>query len=303
MDRRTFFRTCAATALASQPLRGLGAAGDAVPFKFAICNETFGKWEFEKAFAFAAKEGYKGIEIAPFTVADYVTDVPAKKRAGIRRLAEKEGLEIVGLHWLLARTKGLHLTSPDKAVRQATARYLAELARFNADLGGKLLVFGSPKQRNLPKDVTREKGLQYAAEVVREVLPVLEKTDVTLAFEPLSPRTTNFLRTAKEAVELIKIVDAPRCRLILDCLAMSSEKTPIPELIRTYRHYLVHFHANDPNSRGPGMGELDFVPIFRALRDIRYQGWISVEVFDYSPGPERLARDSIRYMKKCAARN
>ena len=73
--------------------------------------------------------------------------------------------------------------------------------------------------------------------------------------------------------------------------AMFSESTPIPELIRQNRSMLVHFHANDPNLQGPGFGDLDFVPILEALGEIDYQGWVSVEVFDYEPGVERLARE------------
>ena len=61
-----------------------------------------------------------------------------------------------------------------------------------------------------------------------------------------------------------------------------------------------HFHANDANKLGPGFGEIDFVPIFEALGQIDYRGWVSVEVFDYSPGVERLARESIEYMQACA---
>jgi sugar phosphate isomerase/epimerase len=117
--------------------------------KFAICNETFGDWPFDKAFALAAQCGYTGLEIAPFTIRNNVTDIPASDRVQIRRLAERNGLTILGLHWLLAKTEGFHLTSAEPEVRRKTADYLGELACFCADLGGSLLVFGSPKQRNL----------------------------------------------------------------------------------------------------------------------------------------------------------
>lgn len=308
-SRRTFLKGLAAGAacgLASTDWLGTAGAeekekGKKFRGRFAICNELFGDWTFDKAFGLAAECGYEGIEIAPFTVSNYVTDVSAAKRKEIRRQAKTAGVEIEGLHWLLARTKGFHLTSPDRKVQKKTSGYLGELARFCADLGGELLIFGSPQQRNLQDGVTREQGMQHAAAVVRETLPMLEKTGVRLAFEPLSPRATNFLPTAADAVELIELVDSPRCRLILDCNAMATESTPIPALIRQYKKHLIHFHANDPNRRGPGFGDLDFVPIFQALRDIDYAGWVSVEVFDFKPGPERLARESIAYMKKCLA--
>jgi sugar phosphate isomerase/epimerase len=289
-------------ALGSQACGAASAAKKAFRPKFAICNETFRDWPFDKAFALAAECGYTGVEIAPFTISNYVTDVPAKRRAKIRRQAEKAGLEVVGLHWLLAKTEGFHLTSPEAGVRRKTVEYLGALAEFCAELGGKLLVFGSPQQRNVLPGVDRDDAMKYAAEVLQKSLPAFEATDVTLAFEPLSPKTTNFVSTAAEAVALVKMVDSPRLRLILDCNAMSTESTPIPELIRTNRSWLAHFHANDPNKQGPGFGELDFVPILGALAEIDFRGWISVEVFNYAPGPERLARESIEYMRECLGR-
>lgn len=305
---------------------GLGAAMTVLPsissraedakmpsrFKYAMCNETFGDWPFEKAFALVAESGYKGIEIAPFTIAEYVTDIPAKRRAEVRQLAEKNGLEVVGLHWMLAKTKGFHVTSADADVRRKTVEYLGELARFCAELGGRIMVFGSPKQRDLAPGMSHEQGMKYAAEVFSAVVPVLEKTDVTIALEPLGPKDTNFLTSAAEGVELMNLIGSPRCRLHLDCKAMAAEEGKkedcihnrpfswLPELIRKYRAEMVHFHANDPNLQGPGFGELDFVPIMQALSDIDYRGWVSVEVFDYTPGAERLTRESIAYMRKCA---
>ncbi len=267
--------------------------------KLAICNETFQDWPLERAFHFAAECGYTGIEIAPFTIAQYVTDVPPPKRAEIRRLAQSAGLEVVGLHWLLAKTEGLHVTSPDREVRQRTAGYLGELARCCADLGGKIIVFGSPQQRNLLPGVNREEGMQYAVEVFRDLLPTLDETGVVLALEPLGPEETNFLVTTADAVELVEALGSPQVRLHLDCKAMATEPIAAAELICRHGPLLAHFHANDPNRQGPGFGELDFRPILRALGEIDYGGWVSVEVFDYTPGAERLARESLDYLQNC----
>ena len=82
---------------------------------------------------------------------------------------------------------------------------------------------------------------------------------------------------------------------------MSSEGIPIPDVIRSGAKHLAHFHANDPNLLGPGMGEVDFVPIFDALREVDYDGWISVEVFDYEPGIETIALQSMQNMRNARA--
>ncbi len=267
--------------------------------KFAICNETFRDWPIDKACAFAAECGYTGIEIAPFTLAQYITDVTPQQRAEVRRAADAAGLQIIGLHWLLAKTEGIHLTSADDQQRRRAAEYLGQLARCCAELGGRIMVFGSPQQRNLPPGVSREQGMQHAAEVFSRVLPVLEETGVTVALEPLGPEETNFLITTAEAVELAERIGSSQVRLHLDCKAMATEMVPAASLIREYRKLLAHFHANDPNRQGPGFGQLDFRPIFQALGEIDYSGWVSVEVFDYSPGIENLAKKSILYMLDC----
>lgn len=270
--------------------------------KFAICNETFLDWPFERAFTFARECGYTGIEIAPFTMAHDARDIAPKQRDRVRAQADAAGLEVIGLHWLLAKTEGYHLTTADAKVRQRTAEYLEELARLCRDLGGRVMVLGSPLQRNLQAGVSHEQGVEHAAEAIGKAMPVIEECEVVLAVEPLGPAEGDFLNTAASAIELIERIGSPNCRLHLDVKAMSSEPTPIPEIIWASAPYLEHFHANDANRLGPGMGEIDFVPIFETLGEIDYRGWVSVEVFDYSPGVERLARESIDYMQDCLTR-
>jgi len=270
--------------------------------KFAICNETFQDWPFEKAFAFAAELGYTGLEIAPFTIHTNAYEISQARRAEVRRQADDAGLGIIGLHWVLARTSAYYLTKPDDAVRHKTAEYLGELARLCRDLGGRVMVLGSPMQRNLLPGVTHEQAMELAADCLRRAMPTLEQCGVTLAVEPLGPKDGNFLMTAKKGAELCEMVGSPHCRLHLDCKAMASEASSIPQLLRENHQLLEHFHANDPNMRGPGMGELDFVPIFQTLAEIDYRGWVSVEVFDYAPGVEALASESIAYMRECLAK-
>ncbi len=266
--------------------------------RFAICNETFQEWPFDRAFEFARECGYTGIEIAPFTIHKDAFQISADKRREVRQQAEQAGLEVIGLHWLLAFTEGYYLTSPDAATRQRTSQYLCELARLCRDLGGELLVLGSPQQRNLLPGVSHDQGLEYAAEVIKGAVEELEQCNVKLLVEPLSPQEGDFLLTAEAGIELVERVNSANCRLHLDVKAMSSESKPIPEIIRSAAGYFEHFHANDANRRGPGMGDTDFVPILAALNDVDYEGWISVEVFDYEPGVEALARESIEYLTR-----
>jgi len=275
--------------------------------KYAICNETFGDQPFDEAWAMVREVGYTGIEIAPFTLAPGaetidVGEVSKAQRAEVKKQAADAGLEVVGLHWLLAKTQGLYLTSPDDAVRRTTAEYFKSLAQLCADLGGKVMVLGSPQQRNLLPGISHKQAEQYAAEVLRAAMPACVDLDVTVAIEPLSPAEGDFLLTAESGIRLAKLVDSPNCQLHLDVKAMSSEAKPIADIIRDSRDWTVHFHANDPNLLGPGMGEVDFVPIFTALDETGYDGWVSVEVFKYEPSAEEIARTSMANMQAVRAK-
>jgi sugar phosphate isomerase/epimerase len=270
--------------------------------RYAICNETFEGWDHARICRQAAELGYTGLEVAPFTLAPRITDVTPAQRQQLRREAEAAGVQIIGLHWLLAKTEGLQLTSPDAAVRQRTADYLVALARCCRDLGGELMVFGSPAQRRIPAGATREQATDYAVDTFRRSAAGIADAGVQLCLEPLAPAEADFIQTAAEAVAILERLAHPNFVLHLDVKAMSSEAAAIPDLIRQHAARTGHFHANDANRRGPGFGDVDFVPIFAALKDTGYRGWVSVEVFDYTPDPVTIARESMRYMRECAAK-
>lgn len=271
------------------------------PKKYAFCNEMFEEQPFDEAFALARKCGYTGVEIAPFTLAADATQVSAEQRATVRQQIKDADLECVGLHWLLAKTEGFYLTTPDADVRRRTSDYFAELARLCRDLDGSIMVLGSPQQRNLLPGVDHEQAEDYAAEVLRAVVPVFEDCGVTVALEPLGPGEGDFMNTAESGIRLMEKIDSPNVKLHLDVKAMSSEAGTVADVIRASHPHFVHFHANDPNLLGPGMGDMDFVPIFAALDEVGYDGWVSVEVFDYSPGVETICRTSMETMTRCAA--
>lgn len=268
--------------------------------KYGLCNEMFVDWPFDKAFAFTRECGYTGIELAPFTMGSDALAISSDKRKEVKQQAEAAGLEVIGLHWLLAKTEGYYLTSPDADVRKKTAEYFKELARLCADVGGTIMVLGSPQQRNLLDGVTHDEAMKYAADVISAAVPTFAEHNITLALEPLGPAEGDFLNTADLGAELMDMIDSPHVRLHLDVKAMSTEATDIAAIIERHADRTAHFHANDPNLLGPGMGDVDFAPIFAALKNTKYDGWVSVEVFDYDPGVEKIAKESMANMLKHA---
>jgi sugar phosphate isomerase/epimerase len=269
--------------------------------KFAICNETYKGWDFSKTCDHVAETGYDGIEVAPFTLKEDPRELTEEEAAEHGKTAKAAGLDVVGLHWLLVKPGWLHITTPDDLLRKDTIAFGKHLARICAAMGGRVMVWGSPKQRDIGDDWVYEDAFSRAADALRAIAKTADSLGVTIAMEPLGRAETNFLNTAAETVRLIEKVDHEAFRLHLDVKAMSDETKSIPDIIRENRDHIAHFHANDPNLRGPGFGEVKFEPIAEALRESGYNGYVSVEVFDYSPDPETIATQSLAYLKETFA--
>jgi len=271
---------------------------DSPTMRFAICNEIFKGWKLEDAMSFAAKTGYDAIEIAPFTIANYVTDISREERKRIREAAAQAGIAISGIHWVLAQAEGMFLNHADQAVRERSARYFCELVDFCADIGGHIIVVGSPKQRNVAEGVDPKQAWDWAKATFGQAVRHALNRGVTICLEPLAPVETNFINTAAEAVRFVEQFKSPSFKIILDVKAMSSEAKPIPQLIQETWPHFAYFHANDKNLKGPGFGDVDFKPIAAALKEVGYDGYVSVEVFDFEEGPEAIATRSLEYLKR-----
>ena len=266
--------------------------------KFSICNEVFRDRPWAKVVQAIADAGYDGVEIAPFTLAESVDDLSPAEREAIRRQAMAVGLEIVGLHWLFVSPKGLHVTTDDIATRRRTTAYFQSLIRFCGDLGGRVMIIGSPRQRDVPTGVPYETAWRRFVEMIHASLELAAARGVTLCVEALPPDQCNFVTTLEEAVKMVREVNHPNFQTMFDVHNAHMEREPLPELARRYLPYIKHVHVNEMDGRYPGAGNFDFGSLLSTLQQGGYTGYVSVEVFDFDPGADHIARESLRHLKR-----
>ena len=311
VNRREFLGTAAAAVAASWTgalISGCAKkeeemAGKGFQWNFSICNEIMKDWPWEKQCNYSAQVGYKGIEIAPFTLAENVDDISPDQRADLKAKAEAAGLRIVGLHWLLVTPKWLHFTTPDDDIRKRTWDYVVKLVDFCADLGGKVMIFGSPKQRNAVGGLTREQATQNLIEGLKYVAPRAGERGVTVLMEALDHTQTDVVNTLAEAVEVVKAVNHPAVQTMFDFHNTADETESHEALVRKYFPYIKHVHVQEMDGTylGTGTALKDYVPAFRALKELGYNGWVSLEVFDFTPGPEKIATESMKTLRQIVA--
>lgn len=266
--------------------------------KYAMCNEFCKGWPLEDAMKLACDTGYQGVEVAPFTVADSVLDVSPAKRDKLRTLAESLHIQLIGLHWLLVKPEGLSMNGPDADLRRKTRDYLVALVDFCADLGGDRMVIGSPTCRNVTPDMTYQQAWDNMIDTFTPVADHAATRNVNLCIEPLARYETNFITTVEEGVKLCKAMNHPNFKVHIDVKAMCDEDKPIEQAIMDSKGYVAHFHVNDANRNAPGWGNTDYAPIVQAIRNIGYDDYASVEVFDFSFDPRHIATSSIEFLKK-----
>lgn len=266
-------------------------------FRYAICNEIFGGLGFAQMAAAARRAGYQGVEIAPFTLGDDPAELPSTKRREVRRILEMEGLEFAGLHWLLAKPAGLHVTTPDAELRRRSWAYLRRIIDLCADLGGGVLVFGSPRQRSATGGLSPAQARQHLVEGLAETAPYAAECGCCVLIEALSPDQTDVVTTLEEAAEIVRQVNHPGLATLFDTHNAVAEREPHAALVERYFDYIRHVHLNEMDGGAPGTGNYDFRPVLDALQRRGYQGWLSLEIFGAAEDPEGLVSGALRFLR------
>src|SRR5712692_1409700 len=259
------------------------------PFRLAVCNEVFEKRGFAESCRMLRQAGWQGIEIAPFTLAENATTLAAARRKELRETITSEGVEFVGLHWLMVGPPGLHVTTPDREVRRQSWEYVAGLVDLCADLGPNgVMVFGSPQQRGTTGGLGRAEATKHFVDGVASVASRAEERGVTICIEPLPAAQTDVVLTLEEAASIVRQIGSPAVRTMYDSHNAVDETEPHELLVGRYFDLIRHVHVNeiDGSYPRPGGGH-DFKPLLQKLKQRGYRGSVSVEVFEVCDGGEK----------------
>lgn len=269
------------------------------PFQLSLCNEVLRELPFREQCRVAAALGYDGLEIAPFTISDDPRTITAAQVDDIRRTAEAAGLRVTGLHWLLVSPKGLSITDPDPAVEAATREIIAALINLCRDLGGSVLVHGSPQQRLLPDDpAQRGRALALALQHWSLAGERAAACGVTYCIEPLAE--ANFVRTVDEAIGVLDEIGSPGLATMLDASAAGqAESDPVAVVLDRglAAGRIAHVQINAVNRKAPGQGPEFLIDLFRVMQNRGYDRTVAVEPFIYEPDGTGSAAFAAGYVR------
>ena len=255
--------------------------------RHAICNEVFENRTFAAACRAIREAGYSGIEIAPFTLAEDPAAIAPASRREFRDIIASEGLQFVGLHWLMVSPQGLHVTTPNAELRCRSWLHIRHLIDLCADLGPDGILV-SPKQRGSTGGLSPADATRNFVDGLAAIAPQAGQRGVTVLMEALPIGQCDVVTSLEEAAALVRQIDHPAIRTMFDCHNAVDEAEPHATLLERYY---------DLDGRHPGTGSYNFKAIFDVLRRREYGGWISLEVFDFEPGAEAIVRDSLAFLE------
>jgi D-psicose/D-tagatose/L-ribulose 3-epimerase len=250
------------------------------------------------------RRGFDGIEVPVFSLADFCA-------SDIRRGVEQNALECTACSVI---PHGLSIGSDDDSVRQKARTHIEDCVKLAADAGAKILAgpLYTPVGY-LPGRRRTADEWKWAVECYQSLGPVLERYSVTIAIEPLNRFETYFLNTAADAAALCGEINHPNVGILFDTFHANIEEKSIGQAYRTVGRHLKHVHTCENDRGTPGSGHVEWTDVFTALRDMGYDGWLTIESFgfamgeisaaasiwrDLAPTPESIAFEGIKFLKQ-----
>jgi D-psicose/D-tagatose/L-ribulose 3-epimerase len=248
--------------------------------------------------------GFDGVEIPVFDTAQ--VDIKTTKNA-----LKANGLEVTTCAIL---GDDRDIISDDPAIRENAKKYIKECIDINSALGSK--IFCGPLYSAVGKLVGRSRTAEEwdrAVKGLSEMAKYAGEKGVTLAVEPLNRFETYFINIAEDAVKLAKDINHPNFKIHLDTFHMNIEEKDLYKAIKNTGNYLGHVHTCE-NDRGmPGSGNVNWDGVFKALHELKYDGWLVIESFvpaieaiakaaaiwrELEPGgADSIAKDGLKFVK------
>lgn len=254
--------------------------------RLALCNEVLRDYPFPDQCRLAMELGYEALELAPFTLAEDPAQLTAEERSLLRRIAQDHGISISGLHWVMTAPEGLSITRDDTASFAKARDHMLAMVQLCADLGGSVIVHGSPNQRRLT-DGSCEEAARANARILFSIAgQAAFDAGIVYCIEPLSAGLTDYVNTVAEAAAIVRDIGSPGLATMLDTsAARSGEDVEPADILRKWlpTGMIRHIHLNDRNRRAPGQGSDTFGSILLVLQEHAYAGFIGIEPFEYVP--------------------
>ena len=301
IDRRGFLQTLALGPALGDLGSGFSLWAAEPRFRYAVCNELFENWKFDAVCRAIKKAGFTGVEIAPFTLAEHVDEITTARRRELRDIMKSEGVEFAGLHWLLITPKWLHVSTADRQIREKSWQYFLKLIDLSSDLGKGIMVLGSPKQRGVQGN-TKQEATENLKAGLASVASHAAARGITVCLEPLASKDTEVVNTLDEAARIVKSIGHPAIQTMFDFHNTADEREPFEVLVHRHFKLIRHVHINEMNGWHLRTGGFDFLPVLQTLAKSGYRHWISLEVFDFKPGPERILKESMDVLRSLEVR-
>lgn len=270
--------------------------------KYAVCNELFGDLPLAEAAAMARRNGFRGLELAPFTLfGDFSPSAIARGVGEARRVFADSGLEFAGLHWLLVKPEGLRIATADAALRRKSWDHLRRLVDAAAELGGGNLILGSPKQRGAEPGQTPEQAAAILADELAAIAAHCAERRSPILIESLSSDQTDVINRLDQAAAIVDRIGSAGISGMFDFHNCADETESPAALIRKHFGMIRHVHLNAMDGSHPKPGDLSYRDAFASLVDCAYAGWVSLEIFTMPVDPEVVLGETAACLREIEA--